>query len=320
MELKYLSLQFHNSTIHTIPQFKQSHNCYICHHFQTIEMRIVEFLKSRTFIFNLVLAVLLVTGIIWGVLKFLDWYTLHGQTVTVPNLTGLKTEEVEKLVTERKLKYEVVDSVYNADLPRGSVIEQDPEAESLVKENRTIYLTVNAMFPPSVPMPRLVDRSLRSALIILENMGLKAGAYTYEPDLCKNCVLKQQLNGKEIEEGEMVMKGATIDLILGMGISDEETRVPLLIDLPMNEAVDILKNNYLNLGGENYDETVLTHEDSLKARVYMQDPAYSPTSFLPLGSSVNLWFTLDKSRIDTNLRINNVKDTINHNSAGDDAF
>ena len=207
------------------------------------------------------------------------------------------------------MKFEIVDSVYNSQQPKGVVLEQDPQPGFMVKENRTIYLTMNAFYPPSLPMPRLIDNSIRLAKIILENNGLKLKDYTFIPDVCKNCVLKQLYKGEEIEEGALVPKGAKIDLVVGMGISNDRIRVPLLVELTIDSAMKELQRHYLNLGGENYDETVFTLEDSMTARVYMQDPPYSATSSLPLGSSVNLWFTMDTSKIDTKLRDGYVTDS-----------
>ena len=264
--------------------------------------RMIQFLTSKHFLKHLVLAILLLLLLVFGTLEFLERYTLHGQRITVPDLSGLQIDEVESILSEKQLKYAIVDSVFEPQQPKGTVLEQDPEAEYLVKQNRTIYLTVNSFHPPRLKMPRLTDLSLRSLKITLENLGLKLGNTSYMPDQCTGCVLKQQINGKDVEAGQLINKGATVDVVLGMGLSDEKVLVPLLINLPRDSAVKVLQDAYLNLGAEIYDpESVFTLEDSMNARVYEQSPPYVKTSILALGSAVDIRLTLDSSKIDTNI-------------------
>jgi beta-lactam-binding protein with PASTA domain len=275
-------------------------------------MKFIQFVFSKRFLLHVGLSVVLAFALIYGVLRFLDHYTLHGQTITVPDLSGLRIAEVEEVLTQKGLKFAVVDSLYEPTQPKGAVMGQDPKPEYQVKQNRTIYLTINSYHPPRVAMPRLIDHSIRSATIILENLGLRKGNIIYQPDQCKDCVLKQQIDNKDIKAGELVVKGAAIDLVLGMGLSDEVARVPLLINLTKDSALKVLQDHYLNLGAEIYDTAwVLTAEDSMKARVYEQSPMHDVNSILPLGSSVNIWLTTDSSKIDTNLRSVFVNDSLN---------
>jgi len=277
-----------------------------------------RFFTSRRFLINLLLAVASSILIIWSTLAFLDYYTSHGETIAVPDISGLSAEEIQDITNQKKLRFEIVDSLYVADKPKGTALDQDPPAEALVKEYRTIYVTMNSYHPPRVSMPRLVDRSLRSVVIITENMGLKLGDYEYVPDLCTGCVLKQKYKGKEIEEGTLIPKGAEIELVIGMGISEDRIKVPLLIDLKLDSTISLLQHYLLNLGGENYDETVQTLEDSLEARVYKQAPVYSEKTYIPLGSSIDVWLTRDTSKIDTKARENFVIDTSKYSDQRND--
>ena len=126
---------------------------------------------------------------------FLRIFTRHGQALSVPDLTGYSLEEVDSLLTERNLRFHVVDSVYNTNFPRGSVTDQNPHPEFKVKENRTIFLTINAFNPEFISMPNVVGVSLRQATAIIETAGLKIGKLIYVPDIAKDNVLKQRLMG-----------------------------------------------------------------------------------------------------------------------------
>ena len=59
-------------------------------------------------------------------------------------------------------------------------------------------------------------------------------------------------------------------------------------------AVDALHDRYLNVGQIRFDKDVRTYADSVNAVVYKQDAAGEARK---LGSSVNLFLTLDKSKL-----------------------
>ena len=51
------------------------------------------------------------------------------------------------------------------------------------------------------------------------------------------------------------------------------------------------------MGKTRFDETVQNFVDSLNARVYSQYPGYMPETFIGFGSRVDLWLTINESRI-----------------------
>lgn len=179
------------------------------------------FLKSKTFLVHLILYFLFVALLSWVALKTLGIYTHHGEKIAVPDFSNLKAEELSLFIADKKLRVQIIDSVYDPKIKGGIVIRQDPEKDAAVKENRMIYLTVSARMPPRVKMPNLVDASLRQAQSLLEVYGLKLGKIEYRHDVCVNCVLAQLQNGKEIKPGTMIAKGSAIDLILGKGEGGE---------------------------------------------------------------------------------------------------
>ncbi len=207
-------------------------------------------------------------------------------------------DELDGFLEEKKLRYVVMDSIYDTKAEKGVVIDQDPKPNFKVKQNRTVYLIVNAMSPPKVKMPRLVDLSLRQAIAMLETYGLKVGALEYVPDLAKNAVLVQKINDKEIEPGTMIAKGTTVDLVLGDGLSDESVMVPLLIGMTTDEALAVFKESFLNHGALVYDSSVKDKSDSLIAKAWKQSPAITEEgSLMNLGGYVDLWFTLLEDKI-----------------------
>ena len=247
---------------------------------------IIAFLKSKTFVVQLVLAALLLTLVFIFTYNWLGAYSRHGETVTVPNLRDMKLSQLTSFLKDRNLSFKVADSsVYILDKPAGIVVEQDPLPNSHVKENRTIYVTITRTVPPQVHLPNLIDVSQRQAEAILGSYGLKTGSFTYKPDLAKNAVLAMSMNGKPLKPGDEIAKGSTIDLILGDGIGNTEVPVPNLVGLPYDEATFVIKGSGLAIGIVSFDPG----SDSINATVYSQEPSAGNNTNLKQGESINLF-------------------------------
>ncbi len=259
-----------------------------------------KFFLSKTFLINLGLALLLAVFVIWGIFKFIDSYTHHGETISVPQLEGLKLKEVEDVLNEKKLRYVILDSIYVPKSEKGIVLEQNPAANDLVKENRTIYITVTKVVPPNISMPNVVDMSQRIAIAKLESYGLKVKT-KYIPSECVNCVLSQSVNGKEVNPGDPISKGSVVLLTLGSGTSNERVMVPYLINLTKEQAMTKLFESSLNLGFTDYENCKCkTPADTLNAKVYRQSPGRSESNAINMGSSVDVYLTCDPALMNDN--------------------
>ena len=272
-------------------------------------MSLFRFLFSKAFIINAVIILFLLLAIFWVVLRYLDDITLHGESISVPNLSGYTVSEVDTILSNKKLRFVISDSVYMQDTKKGVVVEQDPKPEDKVKENRTVYLVVNAIDVPKIPMPELKDLSLRQALATLETYGFKSGELEYVPDFARDAVIGQKVNGLDVEVGELVKKGSEVVLIMGAGLSDEEVHIPQLLGLTAEEAYALLKSGSLNIGSIIYDETVLDLNDSLAAKIWRQVPQYGE-EMIQLGGYVDVWFTTDESKIVIDTAIHDIKDNL----------
>ena len=268
-------------------------------------MDFFRFLITKKFFRHLGLAAAISIILLLGTLLWLKIYTHHGKTIMVPDLAGLSLDEVDDVTSSRRLRFEVVDSVFSTEMPRGTVVKQNPTASSRVKKNRKIFLTMNAVNPEMVSMPQLVGLSFRQARLALQNAGLIQGSITYRPDFAKNNVLQQMHRDSVINEGTVITKGAVIDLVLGMGLSSETTRVPDLMGRGLEEATAILSDYYLNLGAVTYDQSFEDAEDSAGAFIWRQYPDYDEFKRLNMGMEMDIWLTLDSVRLprpDSSLR------------------
>ncbi len=256
-------------------------------------MTLLQFIKSKDFFKHLLYAVLIEAGLLIITFLTLRIYTHHGQKIPVPDFRGLTMDEVYKKASDYKLIIEVTDSVFNNDMPKGTVIEQNPEPDFNVKKRRRIFITMNAFNPEKVNMPNVVGVSHRQARAVLKNAGLEIGKLIHVPDIAINNVLKQRFDGEEIEPGTLIPKGSKVDLVLGNGLSNEKTTLPDLYEYTLIEAKERLLGAALNVGAIIYDESVEEAVDTAQAKVWRQYPMYKENKQIRLGSTVDLWLSVD---------------------------
>jgi Uncharacterized protein conserved in bacteria len=273
-------------------------------------MSLKEFIFSKVFVKNLGLALLIIVGIIMVLLIWLNIFTRHGQSRSVPNFYGLSMEETAKLAKKSRMRYTVIDSIYSSLVPRGCVAEQSPNAGLKVKKWRNIALTINAFRPEMVAMPDLVDLPKRQAISLIESSGLKMGKLIYKSDLSIDVVLDQLNDGIKISKNDSLLKGSVIDLVLGKGLSNQRTPVPNLIGMNLDPATNRILESSLNLATFIYDNTILTAEDSLNAFVYKQNPENREDATLQIGSSMYLWLTVDSLKLPVDSTTIVISDTI----------
>lgn len=250
-------------------------------------MNLFKFLSSKAFLWNLLTAFVLFSITFFLLLNYLDEYTFHGESLTVPDFKGMNIKEMESFLKNKQLRYKIIDSTYIPRQMPGKVIDQDPTPDTKVKQNRTIYLTITCQFPPMVKMPDLIDISVRQVNSMLESRGLKLGEIIYKPDLTKDVVLNQLINGNPIKPGVKIAKGTSINLIVGNGLGSEKVKVPDLIGLTKSEAIEILQSSFLSIGVEIYTGAIT---DTASTKVYRQIPPSGSSKLINQGQPVDLFF------------------------------
>ncbi|MFN3528408.1 MAG: PASTA domain-containing protein [Bacteroidia bacterium] len=249
-------------------------------------MSIIRFFTSSSFWVQLGMALLIGVGMIIGLVQYLKVYTKHGQEIEVPDLTDLHIDQIGQLLSQHKLRFQVVDSTYLRGKQAMLVYEQDPKAGSMVKENRTIYLSITSSNTPKVKLPDLVDLSLRKATIDLKNLGLTVGELIMRPDIANNVVLEMSMSGKQVYPGKEVPKGSTVDLVVGIYNVDSLVSIPNLIGLNIEEARFYLSENALYLGRITYGTAI---SDTSKALVVRQFPEVEEEELINTMSYVDIW-------------------------------
>lgn len=246
-------------------------------------------LKTNSFVgvlIHLAIMGIIVAALIFGFFYlYLPSATNHGETISVPKITGMQLQDAEGYLEEQHLRYFINDSTYDVSKKPFEVLTQDPAPGSKVKENRKIYVSINMKQPPMIKMPKLIDGSVKNAELILKSYNLRRGSITNVPDLQHGAVLKQFVNGKEMQPGDLVPKGAVVDLHVGDGLGNTEFEVPNVVDMPLDEASVLLVGQKLQLGNIIY----VAGSGKPEGTVVRQRPIADVKAKIRTGELVDLW-------------------------------
>ena len=192
------------------------------------QMDFLRFLFSKTFLKHSILAIGISFVLILVILKTLSWYTKHNDYIIVPDYRTIYLADVLANPENSNYRFNVIDSIFDPDKPKGSILSQDPFPGSKVKRNRMVYLTITSMVPEKTLMPELRDLTLRQAETILESAGLKLGTLSYIKTFDADAVQSQFYKGKPVKAGTELDKGSVINLTVGMGAKATEVFIDTL--------------------------------------------------------------------------------------------
>lgn len=245
---------------------------------------------SKWFWINLAGVAVLMLITLWWLGGYLNRFTGHGESVTVPTLKGMTIEEAAEFLKDKPLSLFILDSIYNPELKPGEIINQNPDANSKVKEGRRIYLTIRSYDAVQEQVPDVEGISLRNAVSKLSNAGFIVGERIYRPYKYTNAILHVAYKGEKVAPGTQFPKGTVLDLVVGNGLGDTRIEVPNLLGNTLPEAEVILLGGYsLNIGNATYDGFVQSKRDTVTAVIFKQDPA--PGVELRVGEFVNVSLT-----------------------------
>jgi beta-lactam-binding protein with PASTA domain len=230
---------------------------------------VFKFITDKPFWVNLLFALGAILVLILIFFSSLGLLTHHGDTIKVPSVTGKNLTDATKLLEGEGFEVAVRDSVYIDTTAALAVVRQSPDADAEVKAHRTVYLTINRAVAPLVVMPDLRGFSFKSAQLYLQSLSLRLGDTSYTPDIARNAVKEQLMDGKPIDPGTKIKMGSSIDFVLGSGLGEASLNVPDLVGMTVSEARLYLSNKNINIG------TVLQQDpvsDTANAFIVKQSP------------------------------------------------
>lgn len=247
-------------------------------------------------IFALMLLICLSVGLKRG--------TRLGSTIEVPNLLGMDVDDARGVLEREDLQIVVRDSIFDVDLPGGTIVDQLPRTSSVrevtVKPGRKIYVTINAYSRRMVDVPFVAKQTLRQALNQIERSGLTISKLVYEPDMTStDYVLRQYVDRREIQPttSRKCPVGTGITLTVSYRRDEQMVYTPRLVGLSLQQAKGVLWDNGLNVGRVVYDDSVEDLIAQRKARVYRQSQSLG--TMLNRGDEVTLYLSCDENLVDS---------------------
>lgn len=157
--------------------------------------------------------------------------------VKVPELSGLPLDEARSALEERALTIQEVGSVYDAEIPEGRVVKQEPAAGTSVRKARAVSVVLSKG-PNMATIPKLEGESLRHARMQLSRLGLRQGtvAHSFSPEIPADYII-----GTDPPAGTSLHKGAPVSLLVSLGPEADDFVMPDLRGLPLHETARTLE-------------------------------------------------------------------------------
>ena len=241
------------------------------------------FYKSKMFIAMMALVLMLGFGV--GIFAAFGKVLNTEETVTVPEVKGKQLALARQILEDNKLRVNVAET-YDANVPAGQVVSQDPEVGKTVKSDRlvTIYVSKGG---ESIDMPDLAGLAKSAAIERLQKLGLNLGSvYEKESSSEPGTVLSH-----DPTTGTKINRGQVVDLIVSRGepekkveevqVTKKVTHVPNVENSGLGSAEDAIKGRGLHVGSVSYQDS-----EQEAGTVITQYP--SPDAEVELGSTVDL--------------------------------
>ncbi len=174
-------------------------------------------LLKNIYVKNILMMIGAFVGLVIIVLFLLNFYTKHNESITVPTVKGLQVQEAAGILESSDLRYEISDSIFQAEGAPGSIIEQIPKEQSKVKKGRTVFLVIKAKGVQLVSVPELKDYSRRQAEAQLASLGFNKVTIQEVPAAYKGLVISISYRGKQLTPNQKIPKGSPLVMTVGAG-------------------------------------------------------------------------------------------------------
>ncbi len=193
--------------------------------FQSIKRKIFSPLVWGNF---LAMAIMVVVAV-WGLMYFLNQYTMHGYSFEMPDLRGQRPEAAMMRLESLGLQGEITDTGYITTMQPNVILEQSIAPGKRIKEGRKITFTINGNGARPIQIPDLANNSsMREAMARLKAMGFVLTEHEWiEGD--REWVYAVKARGRELNVGERLPIDVPVTLVVGKG---EELEYETLLDLP----------------------------------------------------------------------------------------
>ncbi len=201
--------------------------------------------------FKVVIAFVIALGLFLGIAYFsfnrLMELLVHSKgEIMIPDLLGKTISEAIKITSEQEIYIKLIGEQHNEKIPPGSIISQQPPPGMVVRKGKVVKVIISSG-GEMVYVPDVVGKSFRQTELILRQEGLLLGEETL---VYSNKVKKDFVVAQDPEPGEIVRKGAMVNLVLSQGPASlvEVPLMPNLVGQSIHKVRNILEEVGLTLG------------------------------------------------------------------------
>jgi serine/threonine-protein kinase len=154
----------------------------------------------------------------------------YKKTVEVPLLVGKDISEVKKILMRKGLSLEVEDEVYNAEFPKGTVINQAVKPGKRIKKGSEIGIVISKGVE-IFSMPSFEGQILDEAKLTMINLGLKISKITWvhSDTVGKGRIIAQRPLPGNVRENE-------VNLLVSLGGYDVSYKCPSFVNMTIDDA------------------------------------------------------------------------------------
>jgi serine/threonine-protein kinase len=210
----------------------------------------------------------------------LPLYTRQGREFEVPNFMQLSLADAESLAAVNRLVLVVEDEKFSPGIPKGTILEQLPNAGSLCKIGRRVRV-IPAAAQPVITMPNLIGLDGRDAQWRCVSLDLVCPR-EFIFHVFSDTTPLEKILAQFPPPDSLVAKNDTITLTISMGPQPAAFTVPELVGQTLHEARKRIREAGLVLG-------MVTQKaiPNLDAGTVIAQSISSGTE-VPSGTSINL--------------------------------
>lgn len=178
-------------------------------------------------------------------------YVRQHVQVTVPDLVGLTPAQARGRLRNKTLRMKLQDPRWDPSVPEGHIVSQNPAPNFKVKPNRTVYV-VPSLGGRLYTVPDVRNRPLRQAELWIAQADFAIGEVTETPS---SRVKEGHVIEQSLPPGTEVDAGTQLDLVISTGPPRAFVDVPLVVELKLEDARQLLATVGLQADNIRYESS-----------------------------------------------------------------
>ena len=173
---------------------------------------------------------------------------IRGKEVSVPSLIGKTETEAREILERRNLLLRVSNKQFNAHVPAGTILDQNPPAGSSLKSSRSVRVLLSAG-ARKYAVPNLVGSTVRAAQLTLAQRNFTLGNTTMTRTVSGEPLTIQQ---QDPQPGSLEGADPTVNILVSLGRFEESYVMPDMVGKRLEQVATRIRAEGFQLGRLSY--------------------------------------------------------------------